>query len=160
MARQCRRRRRTIDLDDNVQLLAAGPCGRDLLAMRDVRRRERSGYGAARTRMARGSQHSSGYQYESVPDPLFAMRVFLYLRSLSSRALRIYTCVTSVIHTRNSWCYPWEAIQTNLREKATSLATKVTGVRVCIPTPSQMDNSVVASDATVGGQFCRFCHRR
>ena len=128
-----------------MQLLAAGPCGRDLLAMRDVRRRERSGYGAARTRMARGSQHSSGYQYESVQDSLFAMRVFLYLRSLSSRALRIYTCVTSVIHTRNSWCYPWDAVQTTLREKATSLATKVTCVRACT-TPSLMDNSVVVSD--------------
>ena len=70
---------------------------------------------------------------------------FSYLRSLSSRALRIYTCVTSVIHTRNSWCYPWDAVQATLREKATSLATKVTCVRACT-TPSLMDNSVVVSD--------------
>ena len=57
--------------------MKTGPCERDLLAVRDVRRRERSGYGAARARMARGSQHSSSYQYELVLVHVDAMCVFL-----------------------------------------------------------------------------------
>ena len=57
--------------------MKTGPCERDLLAVRDVRRERGGSVWRGASDNGRGSQHSSSYQYELVLVLVCAMRVFL-----------------------------------------------------------------------------------